>query len=213
MNNLPKSIRTEKVQKKSFGPKKIMWDDKPAYMTVTIQYDDSLKNGHNTFSITGDIRRTKKGTLQAFGIMSEEIEEFFPEFKKYLKWHLVASDGPMYYIANTLYHASDKDFNGLRAGEKKVIGYEWVCQEDGLSCTKIKAPYELEQHKVFISSPIFRIGKGKIRDLEAARRNAVWPEATDEELMADDLEDRLKERLPVLMMRFKAAVEELGFIY
>ncbi len=54
---------------------------------------------------------------------------------------------------------------------------------------------------------------GKPRELDAARWAACWPDATDEELTAPGLEDRLKARLPGLMVEFRAAVESLGFTW
>jgi hypothetical protein len=65
-----------------------------------------------------------------------------------------------------------------------------------------------------ISTPC-SFSQGKARELNAARRSAIWPEATDEELCAppDVLRARLLERLPALMQKFKAAVESLGFVY
>lgn len=47
----------------------------------------------------------------------EDIAKHFPELKKYIKWHFMNSDGPMHYIANTIYHASDKDCRGKRKNE------------------------------------------------------------------------------------------------
>ena len=55
--------------------------------------------------------------------------------------------------------------------------------------------------------------KGKARDLAAARSCAVWPDATDEELTAPGLKERLEARLPALMAEFRAAVESLGFVW
>lgn len=58
--------------------------------------------------------------------------------------------------------------------------------------------------------------KEKPRNLDAARVCANWPEATDEQLCAprEELEKALIERLPALMERFRAAVEnECGFAY
>jgi len=55
------------------------------------------------FSITGEIGA---GGHYAAGCIHVEIAEAFPEFKKYIKWHLCnVNDGPMHYIANALYHA------------------------------------------------------------------------------------------------------------
>lgn len=55
------------------------------------------------------------------------------------------------------------------------------------------------------------LSKGKPRDLEAARRCAIWPEATDDELCAPDLAEKLAARLPALQARFAADMAALGF--
>ena len=55
--------------------------------------------------------------------------------------------------------------------------------------------------------------EGKERELDSARSAAVWPEATDEELTAPGLKERLEARLPALLVEFRAAVESLGFVW
>ena len=45
------------------------------------------------------------------------------------------------------------------------------------------------------------------------RSSAVWPEATDEDLLATGLEGRLQARLPRLIEEFRTAIESLGFVY
>lgn len=55
--------------------------------------------------------------------------------------------------------------------------------------------------------------EGKERDLDAARSVACWPEATDEELMQDGLEAKLRERLPQLLKDFRSDMERIGFLY
>jgi hypothetical protein len=71
----------------------------------------------------------------------------------------------------------------------------------------------LKQCRVaFVKIPV-EFSEGKERDLDAARSCAVWPDATDDELMADDLKERLAERLPALQAEFQAAVESLGFTF
>lgn len=64
----------------------------------------------------------------------------------------------------------------------------------------------------FIQVPTL-FGEGKERDFDAARRSAVWPEATDAELMADDLKERLEARLPALLLEFRRDMERLGFVW
>jgi hypothetical protein len=53
----------------------------------------------------------------------------------------------------------------------------------------------------------------KEANLDHARSSAVWPDATDEDLLAPGLEMRLLARLPRLMDEFRVAVELLGFVY
>ena len=57
--------------------------------------------------------------------------------------------------------------------------------------------------------------EGKERDLDAARRAACWPEATDEQLCLPrtELEDLLMERLPGLLEDFRRDVEAAGFLW
>ena len=59
------------------------------------------------------------------------------------------------------------------------------------------------------------LGEGKECELDAARRAAVWPDASDEVLSQDkpELEKALAQRLPALMDEFKAVVESLDFVY
>jgi len=55
--------------------------------------------------------------------------------------------------------------------------------------------------------------KGKARDLDAARNVAIWPDATDEELMQDKetLRATLQARLPALVAAFRDEIEATGF--
>lgn len=57
--------------------------------------------------------------------------------------------------------------------------------------------------------------EGKPRDLDGARRVAVWPEATDDELSApkNELESALLARLPALIESFKADMTSCGFLW
>ena len=122
-----------------------------------VRFDDRCGNGHNTFSITGELGRLGKQP-DTCGCIHEEISKHFPELVPYIKYHLVSTDGPMHYIANTLFHVQEGN-------------------------------------------------------LQYARSSAVWLEATDDELHAPDLKERLLARLPGLMEEFKVAVEALGFVY
>lgn len=96
------------------------WQSKPrpiegyghnSNLHVTIRFDDQCGNGVNTFSVTAEVPR------YAAGCLHDDIATVFPELAPLLRWHLVSSDGPMHYIANTVYHASDRDVWGKRAGQ------------------------------------------------------------------------------------------------
>lgn len=64
----------------------------------------------------------------------------------------------------------------------------------------------------FISVPV-AWSMGKTRDLHAARRAAIWPDATDEQLSLppEELRALLEARLPDLLARFSEAMIECGF--
>ena len=188
------------------------------------------------FNITGVV---DKGVLSggAFtktredscGCIHDEIAKHFPEFKHLIKWHLMGVKGPAHYVGNTLYHASDRDYNGLRKGEVGQLRNG----KTGELCWKPKAfdtqGDEISLHaldnKLFEGDqppddvwtvgwvPWSRVGEGKERNLDAARRSAVWLDATDDELMADDLKEKLAARLPALMAAFKADMLSVGFVW
>jgi hypothetical protein len=233
-----------KNQQKTFRKDYIGDDGRPETMIVTIRHDDRCGNGHNTFSITsgtytqdrhpGEPKITHEGGrvlwLSSCGCQHEETAKRFPELAKYIKWHLCSTNGPMYYIANTVYHASDADHNGLHKGERRHIrngksglpvwrlvvrdaaGNE-IEHPDGSSRWRESWAKPADPGYSIGWEPLWRQGEGKERDLDAARATAVWPDATDEELTALDLRERLEARLPALMDAFRHDVEELGFVY
>jgi len=197
--------------------------DETGTITAEVRYDDKCGNGHNSFSITGEIRRNDKmrdPTIMC-GCIHEEIEKHFPELAKYLKWHFFDSTGPMYYVENTVYLAGDRDCHGLRKDEKRQIrngktgqlAWELVASEE--LPRYVDADEQPTGTTILSYVPWCHVGEGKERELDAARRSAVWPEATDEELSAskEELTQALRARLPALLEEFKAAVEELEFVY
>jgi hypothetical protein len=114
-----------KNQKKKVAINGVMYEGEKVDLLITIRYDDDCGNGHNSFSITGDIYKTGKRSDSAYicgGCVHEAIETLAPEYAKYIKYHLMSSDEPLHYVSNTLYHALDKDCWGYRKGE--VSKYE-----------------------------------------------------------------------------------------
>ena len=88
---------------------------------VTIRYDDECGNGHNSFAITGSIYNSDTSKSDKYyetgGCIHDEIIKHFPEFEKYIKWHLCNSDSPIHYIANTVYHARDRSHPNVEIGD------------------------------------------------------------------------------------------------
>ena len=118
-------------QVKTFGPKQITYYGEPSIMTVEVRYDDECGNGHNTFAITADIRPVDRHRgWEAGGVLHDEVTKHFPELAPFIKWHNCSSDGPMYYIANTVYHAGDRDCHGLQ-------------KANTVNCAMARADYQL----------------------------------------------------------------------
>ena len=198
---------------------------------VTIRHDDNCRNGHPSFSVTVD--GFTNGRLDWGGAAHDAVAEHFPELAPLLRWHLCSTDGSMHYVANTCYHAGDRDHNGLRKGEVQHIrngktglpAWHLVMigpdgKEARLSAfaegtsanseTRPQLRHRLEWR------PLTRIGEGKAPDYVAARKCAVWPDATDAQLAAPraELAAVLERRLPGLLAEFRHDVESVcGFLW
>lgn len=90
---------------------------------ATIKLNDECRNGHNDFSITGEVYEKGKPKKDKYmvccGCCHEEILEAFPEFKIFVDLHLCSSDGyPMFLGQNAAYWISlgedEKAMNDLR---------------------------------------------------------------------------------------------------
>jgi hypothetical protein len=184
-----------------------------------IRYDDRCGNGHNTFSVTGEIdEKLKNGRWREAcgGCIHDKIAKHFPELKNAIRFHLMSSDEPIHYIANTMYHAGDTDCHGLKKGEKRQIKDGktgklcWVL-EDGPEIEKYVASDTKPEHTVILEyKPWYKVGEGKEPDLEAARRSAIWEDATLEQLRD---KEALDAHLIELRQEFVKVVESFGFIY
>jgi hypothetical protein len=137
----------------------------------SVRFDDECRNGHATFAITGTI--TERGREVADGCIHEEIVLAYPEIAPLVRWHLVSTDGPLHYVANTMYYLG-------RCGGP---------------------------------------GKESPQDLEAARRVACWPDMPEAflgrgtNLSNARVEAALLERLPTVILEFRAAMESIGFAW
>jgi len=115
---MKKSILTRN-QKKTFTVSTTL-DGEKVDIVAEVRHDDECGNGHNSFAITGTIykagRRSDRCTL-AGGCIHDEIAKFFPKLAPFIKWHLTSTDGPLHYVANTLYHARTCDTPGKQPGD------------------------------------------------------------------------------------------------
>lgn len=92
-----------------------------ATLRVEMRFDDECRNGHATFAITAEVRRPRQRDCEACGCLHDEIAAVFSELAPLIKWHLTSTDGPMHYLANTIYHAAPlQDRWGKRAGERNL---------------------------------------------------------------------------------------------
>lgn len=176
------------------------------------------------FSITGQTWELGKPRSDKYMIScgALSLKDYIPELAYLDKYHLMSFEGPMHYIANSLYFASNKDYNNLLKGEKKQI----INQETGLPYWSLVAidkntGEEIDLYKIdkqveskdkpscqyFLDfRPWCKIGEGKEPDLEAARASAIWPEAS----LDDFTEEKLLKRLPDLIKQFKADLLKAG---
>lgn len=202
---------------------------KGSTISVEVRFDDHCRNGKQSFAITGEVRVPGHRDVDMCGCIHDEIAKYFPELATLIKWHLFDTSGPMHYVSNTCYHASDRDHNGLLKGEQRQIvngrsglpSWELVMVDDAGNVVEDKpakyldsaeqpqAGYRMEYR------PWMKTGEGKERNLDAARRCAVWPEATDEQLCAPraELEAALLERAPALLAAFRADMEASGMLW
>jgi len=216
-------------------------DGRRVRVQAVLRWDDRCGNGHNTFSVTGQTWEVWGGLWKeaSCGSIHGPIAKAFPELAHLIKWHLVSSDGPLYYVKNVSFLAGDRDCWGLRKGEARSTEYYLAhYTPTGHQTLVCEWPDSSEAHPDFypppkplkFSDPVAAaraaaergatvkahaslVSQGKERELDAARIVAVWPDATDEELTAPGLVERLVARLPRLMKEFKADIEALGFTY
>lgn len=243
-----------------------------------IRFDDNCFNGHNSFAITASVEDTSQTRRHLREVMGgcchDEIAKAFPELAPLIRWHLTSSDGPMHYIANTVYHAGDRDHSGRRKGEpssfdrmitfganpikhklpgkfiafleaarahpgraafdfevigidhadRKTYGTKWTFGGYGVKWHE--CPFDSEQRALdFLCAlqtcePRFHTvptqwSEGKARDLDAARRCAIWPDAPDAGLSVEpaELKAALAKRHPHLMRAFREDMTAAGLIW
>lgn len=109
----PVQIRGRRVHlHQTWSSRRLLADSRS--VRVTLRFDDSCRNGHQTFSITGEERRAD-GRDGSSGCIHELLAEAFPELAHLIKWHGVTTDGPLHYVKNVVCHAGDRDLAAARS--------------------------------------------------------------------------------------------------
>lgn len=207
---MKKSILT-KCQKRKVTLNNLKYQNHQVDLIIELRYDDDCGNGHNSFSITGSLYETGKRSDKyciTCGCIHDIIKELAPEYTKYIKWHLMSSDEPLHYVANTIYWATKQDehtnFVYLKDEEfnfKELIG---IYKDEQIPLLKKK--YGSDNIIVEVKQSEYN----RDANIENARSSAICEDATLEQLQSKEW---LIARIPQLREDFIKAVEELGFTY
>ncbi|MFU1607364.1 hypothetical protein ACM25O_13345 [Sulfitobacter pontiacus] len=112
----PRAIANQKWLSKSRPVDSDYWGP-GLQIRAELRFDDQCRNGEQSFSITGEIFKPGRRDVEACGCIHDEIARYFPELRPLIAYHLTGQKGPMHYIANTVYHAGNRDSSGKIAGE------------------------------------------------------------------------------------------------
>ena len=155
------SILTKK-QTKEFTAEGFRIDGGYGRIKATVRYDDQCGNGYNSFGITANITRNSREYLG--GCCHDEIIQHFPELEPYIKWHGSNSNGPTYYVENTMYHVSNKDVHGKTKGQ----------------------PFSFERKLEFNKSPIhYKPDKELLKFIDEMGLDANWSDFELSEVFHD----------------------------
>ncbi len=116
--NIRKKMRSEKIKNDALTYVGTLKNSVPDFrivrckrfdggkINITLRYDDSCRNGHRTFGVTGELWEYNYSRRHAmsFGCLHDDIKKYFPEYAHLIKYHLCSEDGPLHYVANTTYH-------------------------------------------------------------------------------------------------------------
>ena len=95
---------------------------------ATVRFDDQCGNGHHTLGVTGDAwyHDDFRRDPSTCGCIHDILLVAFPELKNVIDMHLMSTEAPMHYVANTMYHVRTTTHEGKKVGEpvkfkKKVL--------------------------------------------------------------------------------------------
>lgn len=120
--------------------KVIQYYGREATIKAELRFDDNCGNGHQTFSMTGDVRYPRARDIETGGCIHELLAEHFPALAPLAAWHLFDTRGPMHYPGNALFLAGERDCWGKLKGEPKQWS-TFVLFGDSPIGHKCKAPF------------------------------------------------------------------------
>jgi post-segregation antitoxin (ccd killing protein) len=157
-----------------------------------LKFGDECGNGHNMFSITVD------GGERFVGCCHDFISTHWPEYAHLIKWHLCSTNGPMHYIANTVYHAT-----AISPHQN-----QWYLYLDNRPIEIVGKKGRLEAIKKYGKNAQFKEylnPLAKDASIDMARVTAVAPDATLEQLRDKQW---LRNRLPALLDQFAQDIQQ-----
>lgn len=136
-----------KKQVKTFGPVLYGEGGNQFRITAEARYDDQCNNGHNSFGITATIEcKIGNGRWQDYsgGCCHDDVVKHFPELTPFIKWHLTSADGPMHYVANTLYWLGYSGYCDGKSGNPPNLDYArktavWPDMPQSFVCESLKS--------------------------------------------------------------------------
>lgn len=197
-----------------------------------VHWDDPLNNGYNSLRISAVIyRKARNGRwVEHVGNVSmPEIVRWLPQLQPLQKWWMGDAVAPQGYF-DAVYCAGDRLLGGKKPGDPELTDY-YVRFSHGGSIlesalctfvngwpiirkfpTKREANHAAKKCDGIVIAHVAKRYNGKVRDLEAARRLAHWPDAKDRTLTQypKRLRRRLEQRLPAVMAEFRKDIEALG---
>jgi hypothetical protein len=147
---------------------------------------EKLGSQNPYFSVTGE-------SYYGGGCSRREIQEVFPKYARYIKWHLMTFESPMHYIANSLYWAGLLGWiTGKSDSPPNIEHLKSICIYGAL-----ESDYKFNLEKVLFNKKGIRVSS-----LNPIDRMVVL-------YKTKLLKDFLNNRLPALMQVFRKDMQEL----
>ena len=185
---------------------------------VSIRLNDECRNGHQDFSITGDIYKANLAKIDRNHLMGgcihDEILKAFPEFKIFIDLHLCDFEGvPMHAVANGFYHLSE-GFNNIKPEDKNFPAKYCECyrisldQFEALSQSKNKLQYALNLQNLGILAQWKEEAKKAIEILEGLTGNKFLNDSKKSQYHAPTEAEILEEEEKILIGYYTPEAEQ-----